>query len=61
MIGVELNQSCGQLVGQAREKGILINVASDKVVRMVPPLNLKEEESGLIVETVGSLIQEFGS
>ena len=61
MIGVELNQSCGQLVGQAREKGILINVASDKVVRMVPPLNLKEEESDLIVETVGSLIQEFGS
>jgi len=36
-------------------------VASDKVVRMVPPLNLKEEESDLIVETVGSLIQEFGS
>jgi len=28
---------------------------------MVPPLNLKEEESDLIVETVGSLIQGFGS
>ena len=60
MIGVELDKPCGELVGMARDKGILINVASGKVVRMVPPLNLKQEESDLIIETIGSLIREFG-
>jgi len=60
MIGVELDKPCGDLVGMARDKGILINVASGNVVRMVPPLNLKQEESDLIIETIGSLIREFG-
>ena len=61
MIGVELDQPCAELVGLARDRGILINVASGNTVRMVPPLNLKEEESDLIIDTIGSLIEEFGS
>jgi len=61
MVGVELDQPCGDLVGLAREKGILINVASGNVVRLVPPLNLTEAESDLIINTISNLIQEFTS
>jgi len=33
MIGVELDRPCGDLVGQALEAGLLINVTMDKVIR----------------------------
>ena len=59
MIGIELDKPCGELVEQAREKGLLINVASGNVVRLVPPLNITAEESDLIIETVSALIENF--
>lgn len=59
MIGIELDSPCGELVGQAREKGILINVASGNVVRLVPPLNLTEAESDLIIDTISTLVSDF--
>jgi len=59
MIGVELDQPCGELVALAREKSILINVASGNVVRLVPPLNITEDESDEIIETVSALIAGF--
>ena len=60
MIGIELDQPCGELVERAREKNILINVASGKVVRLVPPLNITEEESDIIIETISALVGDFG-
>ncbi len=38
MIGIELDRPCGDLVAKMRERGFLVNVTSDKVVRLVPPL-----------------------
>jgi len=60
MIGVELDQPCAELVALAREKGLLINVASGNVVRLVPPLTLTETESDLIIDTISELIEDFG-
>ena len=59
MIGVELDQSCGDLVAKARKKGLLINVASGNVVRLLPPLNINDKESDIIIETVSDLIKEL--
>jgi len=63
MIGVEMDRPCAELVAQARDKGVLINVASGNVVRLVPPLNINEEESDFIIETISDLIkgQSVGS
>src|SRR5689334_637985 len=44
MIGLELDYACGELVGQALERGLLINVTVDNVVRLLPPLNFRMEE-----------------
>ncbi len=60
MIGVELDQPCAGLVALAREKALLINVASGNVVRLVPPLTLTEAESDLIIDTISELIEDFG-
>jgi len=59
MIGIELDTPCGDLVAQARDKGILINVASGNVVRLVPPLNISEAESDLLIETISTLVSNF--
>ncbi len=59
MIGIELDRPCGELVEAARHQGLLINVASGNVVRLVPPLNINEEESDLIIEKISALIQDL--
>lgn len=59
MIGVELDRACGELVTQALERHLLINVTVDNVVRLLPPLNLKADEARQIVSILVPLIREF--
>lgn len=59
MIGVELNQPCTELHDKAREKGVLINIAAGKVIRLLPCLNISQEEADLIVTVVTELIREY--
>ena len=56
MLGIELNIPCAELVQQAKEKGILINVTVDKVVRLLPPLIISDEQADEIIETISDLI-----
>ena len=44
-VGIELEVDCAELVGQALEEGLLINVTAGSVVRLLPPLILSEEET----------------
>ena len=57
MIGIELNAPCGHLVAQALEMGILINVAADQVIRLLPPLTLTDEEADKICAMVCELVE----
>jgi acetylornithine aminotransferase len=59
MIGIELAQPCGELVQQALDRGLLINVTADTVVRLLPPLNLTREQATLLVAELSTLILEF--
>ena len=59
MIGIELSRPCGELVREALSQGLLINVTSDKVVRLLPPLVMKRQEADLVVSSVSKLIKEF--
>src|SRR5260221_3009347 len=43
--GVGIDRPCGDLVGQALEAGLLINVTMDKVIRLLPPLVMNEGEA----------------
>ena len=59
MIGIELDRPCGELVKLALEQGLLINVTADKVIRLIPPLVMSEEEAAQLIAILSPLIQAF--
>lgn len=59
MIGIELHEPCGALVGKALEAGLLINVTADRVVRLLPPLVLRSEEAEQIVSLLVPILRAF--
>lgn len=59
MIGIELDRPCADLVAQALAAKLLINVTADKVVRLLPPLVMNQDEARQLVETLAPLIKAF--
>ncbi|HSF21947.1 MAG TPA: aspartate aminotransferase family protein [Burkholderiales bacterium] len=59
MIGIELEHNCSELVQQALERGVLINVTVDNVVRLLPPLVFSREEAELLLAALVPLIAGF--
>ncbi|MBA3598444.1 MAG: aspartate aminotransferase family protein [Methylibium sp.] len=59
MIGIELDRSCGELLGAAAEAGLLISVTAERVVRLLPPLILTLAEASEVVAILAPLIRDF--
>jgi acetylornithine aminotransferase len=59
MVGIELDRPCGDLVERGLDAGLLINVTADTVVRLLPPLNMKDAEAQLLIDGVSSVIKTF--
>lgn len=59
MIGVELDRPCGDLVKRALEAGLLINVTAEKVIRLLPPLVIRETEARELVARLAPLVRDF--
>ena len=59
MIGIELDQPCGELVTRALEAGLLINVTQEKVIRLLPPIIIDAQQINQLVDTLSALIQEL--
>jgi acetylornithine aminotransferase len=59
MLGVELAKPCGVLTQRAADKGLLISVTADNVIRLVPSLILTEAEADEIVAILAPLVREF--
>jgi acetylornithine/N-succinyldiaminopimelate aminotransferase len=58
MIGIELDANCTDLVKKAFDRGLLINVTADSVIRLLPPLIITDEEADQICDTICSLVEE---
>jgi acetylornithine/N-succinyldiaminopimelate aminotransferase len=56
MIGIELTKPCGKVVDKALERGILINCASDTVIRLVPPLVISKEQIDKVIAVLCDLL-----
>ena len=56
LLAVELNTPCPQVVTQAMERGVLLNVTQEKVIRLLPPFILTDAEADQIVATVVDLV-----
>ena len=59
MLGMELDRPCGDIVQHALEAGLLVNVTSDKVVRLLPPLILSAQETDQIVSILVPIVKRF--
>lgn len=59
MIGIELDRPCGELVDIARDAGVLINVTSDTVIRLVPPLIYGAGEVDALVDVVCGVVRNY--
>lgn len=59
LIGVELALPCSDLVKRALDYKLLINVTSEKVVRLLPALVMQPDEARQVVDTTCRLIREF--
>ena len=56
MVAVELNQPCTELIKAALDAGVLLNVTTDTVVRLLPPLTMSDDEADAVVDKVVGLI-----
>jgi acetylornithine aminotransferase len=59
LLGIELDRPCAALVDRAREKGLLINVTAERVVRLLPPLIISEQDADHVVSMVSELVRDF--
>jgi acetylornithine aminotransferase len=59
MLGIELDRPCGDIVRRSLEAGLVANVTADKVVRLLPPLILRESEARELVSILSGVIKAF--
>lgn len=59
MIGIELDYPCAELVKKALSEHLLINVTAEKVIRLLPPLIINQQEADMIVDKVSLLVEAF--
>ena len=59
MIAIELDRPCAALVKLAADAGLLINVTAGNVVRLLPPLNLKDKEAKALISELSVVITDF--
>ena len=58
MIGIELHCNCTELVLKALEKGLVLNVTKEKIIRLLPPLICEEQHVLSIVSIIEQLIKD---
>ena len=59
MLGIDLAVPCGEILQRAADKGLLLSVTADSVIRLVPPLILSEAEADEIVAILCPLIKQL--
>ena len=59
LIGIELDTACTELVAAALEDSLLINVAANNTIRLLPPLVLSDDEAAQLVDKLCALIDTF--
>lgn len=61
MIGIELDRPCTELVGKAIERGLLINVTAERVIRLLPPLVMSTDEADILLDSLTDLVESFAA
>jgi len=56
MLGIELDIPCADLVKQALDEGLLINVTAGNVIRLLPPYVMTNEQAQQVINIVSRLV-----
>jgi acetylornithine aminotransferase len=59
MIGIEVSREVNVLKERALQRGLILNVTRDHVIRLLPPLILDETQADEIVSTVCELLHNL--
>lgn len=60
MIGIELPQACGELVNVARDEyHLIVNVTAGSVIRLLPALNINQEQADQLIERLVKMIKDY--
>jgi acetylornithine aminotransferase len=59
MIGMEMTAPAGEIVKKGLERGVLLNVAQDRVMRFVPPLIVTKAEVDEMIGILAGILAEM--
>lgn len=59
LIGIELDKPCREVLTIALKYGIIFNIANNNVIRILPTLNITNEQAQLIIDLLPKIINEF--
>jgi acetylornithine/succinyldiaminopimelate/putrescine aminotransferase len=59
MIGIELDRECAPIVEAMRKRGILINCTNSNIIRLLPPLIIKEEHVDHFIKELKSILSSL--
>ncbi|NEV63565.1 aspartate aminotransferase family protein [Thiorhodococcus minor] len=59
MLGIELDRPCAELVGTALQAGLLINVTAERVIRLLPPLIIEQDDADLLIQKLTDIVIAF--
>jgi len=59
MIGIELEKPCREILQLAADQGLLVSITAEKVIRLLPPLVLQQEEADEIANILLEIIPQF--
>jgi len=59
MIGIEIDREVNRLKQSALQRGVLLNVTQERVIRLLPPLIIDPAQAEEIVDVVCALISEL--
>ena len=59
LLAIELDRPCKDIMVIALEQGLLLNVTADRVVRLLPPLILTDDEADQIIAGVTNVVRAF--
>ena len=59
MIGIELNIKNSNIVKDCLDKNLILNLTSENVIRLLPPLIIKESEANYIAKTLYQILKGY--
>lgn len=61
MIGIEMNAPCPELVPLAKAAGLLLNITSEKVIRLLPALTMTDQEAVFLADSIVKIVKLYAA